>query len=86
MHSLVVGGVSLKIQLFLLFQMHQDIMMMLSNLYGTCHLILILGRVWSRSVVHGGRMSKSSQHLLAKLHLKKGGGSSLQVEEYSCRK
>jgi hypothetical protein len=71
LHSLVVGGVSLKIQLFLLFQMHQVIMMMLSNLHGTCHLILILNRVWRRSVVRGGRMSKSSQHLQAKLHLKK---------------
>jgi hypothetical protein len=66
-----MGGVSLKIQLFLLFQMHQVITMMLSNLHGTCHLILILRRVWIRSVVRGGRMPKSSQYLLAKLHLKK---------------
>jgi hypothetical protein len=86
LHPLVVGGVSLKIQLFLLFQIHQVITMMLSNLHGTCHLILILRRVWIRSVVCGGRMPKSRQHLLAKLHLKKDGESSLQVEEYNCRK
>jgi hypothetical protein len=61
----------LKIQLFLHLQMHHVIMTIVSNLQGTCKLLLILIKVCKRSVVRGGRKPKINQHLLAKLHLKK---------------
>jgi hypothetical protein len=71
LHSETKGGISLKIQLFLHLQMHHVMMIIASNLQGTCKRLLILIRVCRRSVEHGGRKPKSSQHLLAKLHLKK---------------
>jgi hypothetical protein len=46
-------------------------MMIVSIFHGTCHLILILRKVLIRSVVLGDVMPIRSQHLLAKLHLKK---------------
>jgi hypothetical protein len=61
-------------------------MIIVSNLHGTCHLILILRRVLIRSVILGGVMPIRSQHLLAKLHLKKDEELSLRVGEYSCHK
>jgi hypothetical protein len=62
-------------------------MMIVSNLHGTCHLILILKRVLIRSVDLGGVMPIKSQYLLAKLHLKKKDEeSSLRVGEYNCHK
>jgi hypothetical protein len=72
-----MGGISLKTQLFLLFQMHQVIRMIVSSLHGTCHHLLILKMVLIKSVVLGGEIPIKSQHLLAKLHLKKDEGPSL---------
>ena len=71
LHSGTEGGISLKIQLFLHLQMHHVMMIIASSLQGTCKRLLILNRVCRRSVAHGGRRPKRSQHLLAKLHLKK---------------
>jgi hypothetical protein len=70
-HSETEGVISLKIQLFLHLQMHHVIMIIISSLQGTCKLLLILIKVCRRSVVRGGRKTKSNQHLRAKLHLKK---------------
>jgi hypothetical protein len=60
--------------------------MIISSLYGTYHLLLILKRVLIRSVDLGGVIPIKSQHLLVKLHLKKDEGPSLRVGEYSCHK
>jgi hypothetical protein len=66
-----MGGISLKTQLFLLFQIHRVIRMIVSSLHGTCHRLLILKMVLIKSVVLSGEIPIKSQHLLAKLHLKK---------------
>jgi hypothetical protein len=64
-------GISLNTQLFLLFQMHQVKMMIVSSLHVTYHRLLILKMVLIKSVVLGREIPIKSQHLLAKLHLKK---------------
>lgn len=60
--------------------------MIASSLHGTCQRLLILKMVLIKSVVLGGEIPIKSQHLLAKLHLKKYGGLSLQLVEYSCHR
>jgi hypothetical protein len=66
-----MGGISMNTQLFLLFQMHQVKRMIVSSLHGSYHRLLILKMVLIKSVVLGGEIPIKSQHLLAKLHLKK---------------
>jgi hypothetical protein len=70
LHASTYAGISLNIQLFLLLQIHQDMIMIISILYGTFDLTLILNKAYTRSAVLDGVIHIISQHLIAKLHLR----------------
>jgi hypothetical protein len=59
---------------------------MASSFQGTCQRLLILKMVLNKSAEREGEIPTKDQHLLAKLHLKKGEWPSLQLEEYSCHR